>query len=365
MRYAFAVILGLHGLIHLMGFVSAFFSTSMEKQVLGISKPIGSLWLVAFILFIVSATQFLGNKKWFYIAFITVLLSQILIILAWKDAKFGTLPNVIILLVAISALGEHNFKTKIKKESEDIILENRYFDKKVITKSELISLPEIVQLWLINSETLGKEVAETVQLKQTGMMRTKPNGKWMPFKATQYFNTNDPSFVWSTTVDAMPVISMIGRDKLENGKGEMLIKLGGLFPVVNVSENEKVNSGTMIRYLSEICWFPSAALKDYITWEAVDSNSAKATFSHNNETVSGIFTFTENGELLNFEAKRYYGGEEDSKLETWLVKTETFKEFNGIKIPNKSTVTWQLDDGDFHWLTVEVTEIEYNIPSKF
>jgi len=320
---------------------------------------------VAFILFVVSATQFVGHKKWFYLAFKAVFLSQILIILTWKDAKFGTLANVIIVLVAISAFGNHQFKTMVQKESEDIIPENRYFDTEVITKTDLLNLPEIIQLWLINSGTLGKEVSETIKLKQTGMMRTKPNGKWMPFKATQFFNANDPSFVWSTTVDAMPVITMIGRDKLVNGKGKMLIKLAGLFPVVNVSENEKINSGSMIRYLSEICWFPSAALNDYITWEFIDSNSAKATFTYNNETVSGIFTFTENGELLNFEAKRYYGGDEDAKLETWLVETQSFKELNGIKIPNKSKVTWQLDDGDFHWLTVEIIEIEYNISKSF
>lgn len=361
MRYIFAILLGLHGLLHLIGFVNAFFSTSIEKQVLGISKPIGSLWLVTFLLFIVSVTQFLGNKKWFYLAFIAVLLSQILIILTWKDAKFRTLPNLIIVLVAISAFGNHQFKTMIQKESEDIILKNRYFDAKFITKTDIINLPEIIQLWLINSGTLGKEVAETVKLKQTGIMRSKPNDKWMRFKATQYFNLNDPSFVWSTTVDAMPMVSMIGRDKLVNGKGEMHIKLAGLFPVVNASDNEKINSGSMIRYLSEMCWFPSAALNDYITWESTDSNSAKATFIYNNEIVSGIFTFTEHGELISFKAKRYYGVGEDSILESWLVETESFKEFDGIKIPNKSKVTWKLKEEDFHWLTVEITDLEYNM----
>ncbi|WP_178988312.1 DUF6544 family protein [Winogradskyella schleiferi] len=361
MRYVFAILLGFHGLIHLMGFISAFFSTSMEKQLLGISKSMGLLWLVAFILFFVSAIQFLGHKKWFYLAFIAVLFSQILIMLAWKDAKFGTLINVIIVLVAISAFGNYQFKIMVQKESEVIILENRHFVNSTITKADLIDLPEIVQLWLINSGTLGHEVSETVQLKQTGTMRTKPNGKWMSFKAQQYFNVTEPSFVWATTVDAMPLISMIGRDKLVNGKGAMLIKLAGLFPIVNVSDNDKVNSGSMIRYLSEMCWFPSAALNDYISWELMDSSSAKATFKYNNETVSGLFTFTENGELLNFEAKRYYGGDEDSTLESWLVETQSFKEFNGIKIPNKSTVTWKLKDCDFHWLTVEIIDLEYNV----
>ena len=87
MRYIFAAILGVHGLIHLIGFTNAFFTTSIEKQVLGISKPVGSLWLMAFLLFIISGLQFLTYKKWFYLAFIAVILSQILIIIAWKDSQ--------------------------------------------------------------------------------------------------------------------------------------------------------------------------------------------------------------------------------------------------------------------------------------
>ena len=361
MKHVFAIIVGLHGLIHIMGFVSAFFSTSMDKQVMGISKPIGSLWLVAFILFLVAATQFLGNSNWFYLAFIAVFLSQVLIVYAWKDAKFGTIPNLLIAIVATSALGTHRFKTMVKQETEAIVLENNYSNTNIVTRADLKHLPEIVQLWLTNSGILDKEGVETVKLKQTGIMRTKPNGNWMPFNATQYFNTKNPSFVWSTTVEAMPVISMIGRDKLIKGKGEMLIKLAGLFPVVDISDNKKINSGSMIRYLSEICWFPSAALKEYIAWEAIGSNAAKAIFTYNSQSVSGIFTFNEDGELISFKAQRYYGGGEKAKVESWLVETKSLKKFNGIKIPNKSTVTWQLETGNFHWLTVEITDLEFNL----
>ncbi|WP_033960367.1 hypothetical protein [Psychroserpens jangbogonensis] len=118
MRYVFAIVLGLHGLIHLMGFVGAFFSTEINKQILGISKPIGSLWLITFILFIVTASQFLGNKKWFYMAFVAVFISQILIILTWEEAKYGTLVNIIILLVSISAFKNHQFKKMVKSETK-------------------------------------------------------------------------------------------------------------------------------------------------------------------------------------------------------------------------------------------------------
>ena len=63
MRYAFAILLALHGLIHLMGFVKSFYLTDINKQVLGISKPIGSFWLIVFILFVILSSQFLTHKK--------------------------------------------------------------------------------------------------------------------------------------------------------------------------------------------------------------------------------------------------------------------------------------------------------------
>ncbi len=72
MRYAFAILLALHGLIHLMGFVKSFYLTDINIQVLGISKPIGSFWLIVFILFVILSSQFLTHKKWFYVAFMVV-----------------------------------------------------------------------------------------------------------------------------------------------------------------------------------------------------------------------------------------------------------------------------------------------------
>jgi hypothetical protein len=92
-----------------MGFVKAYFSTEINKQILGISKPVGALWLLSFMLFIAVSATFLNNKKWFYIAFVAVCVSQILIIMAWKEAKFGTIINIIILLVAISAFVNNQF----------------------------------------------------------------------------------------------------------------------------------------------------------------------------------------------------------------------------------------------------------------
>jgi len=89
----------------------------------------------------------------------------------------------------------------------------------------------------------------------------------------------------------------------------------------------------LLRYLGEIVWVPSAALSDYITWEEMDSTTARATMSYGGITASGIFKFDENGAFVSFEADRYYYRKEGSTLEKWVITAKKNKEFEGIRVP--------------------------------
>ena len=110
LNYFFALIILLHGLLHFMGFAKAFGYGNITQLTKFISKANGFLWFFAAILFVVATILFLLEKEsWLYIAVIATVISQILIITVWKDAKFGTIANVIILLVAIAAWGNLHF----------------------------------------------------------------------------------------------------------------------------------------------------------------------------------------------------------------------------------------------------------------
>lgn len=365
MKLVFGVLLLIHGAIHLIGFVKAFYITEIDKQVLGIPKFIGALWLLVFILFIVAASSFFNNKKWFYLAFIAVTLSQILIISVWKEAKFGSIANIVILLVSMSAFGSHQFNKMVQKETAVLFKNIDVIDTSFITEKDIFHLPKIVQKWMKNSGAIGKPNITSVRLKQKGKMKTKPKGKWMPFMAKQYFNVETPTFIWTTKVENNPLLYMIGRDKLVDSKGEMLIKLNALIPVVNTGSNDKINQGVMVRFLAETCWFPSASLNDYIKWELMDDTSAKAVLTINNKSVSGIFRFNTKGNIISFETHRYFGGRKDAKLEKWVIDMIDYKTFNGIKIPNKCEVIWQLKEADFNWLNLEITDLEYNVLTPY
>lgn len=361
MRTAFAFLILIHGLMHVMGFAKAFEYLAISQLSQDISKPTGVFWFLVSILFILSVILYFFKYEWWFVfAIFGVLMSQILIIMIWADAKFGTIPNLIILLVGLSAFGNHRFKTMVIKESNLIIKSLQLYDHQ-ITKNDIIHLPSIVQKWMQASKVIGSEKVVSIRLKQVGEMRTEVEGKWMPFTAEQYVNTESISFIWTTNVKMTPYVQLVGRDKLSNGKGEMLVKAFALITVVDDADNVPINTGAMIRYLAEICWFPSGALNEAIIWEPIDSNTVKATLRIKDQSVSGMFKFRLNGDFILFEADRYYGGKANAHLEKWVVTAQAHKVFNGIKIPNRCRVSWKLKDGDFNWLNLEITDIGYNI----
>jgi len=91
MRIVFILILLFHGLTHYMGFAKAFDFGNLVQISKEISKPMGLFWLLTGLLFITSAILYLMKKEtWPILAILAVVLSQILIFMVWKDAKFGT-----------------------------------------------------------------------------------------------------------------------------------------------------------------------------------------------------------------------------------------------------------------------------------
>lgn len=108
-----AILLGLHGLIHMMG--TAVYMKLTEIQ--GFSykttllggrwdigekgiRNFGALWIVPAVGFIVVAVALLGGREWYRLALVAVtLLSLVLTVLDWKIAYAGVVINIVILAV--------------------------------------------------------------------------------------------------------------------------------------------------------------------------------------------------------------------------------------------------------------------------
>ncbi|QDK77500.1 hypothetical protein EXU85_02355 [Spirosoma sp. KCTC 42546] len=369
LRTLVAMLLMAHGLLHVLGFLKQW-QLATVSQLSGkswihvsdeTSKLLGLLWLLVCLGFLLAmVTCLLQRDWWLLVAGVSVVLSQVLIIIYWPDAHAGTLVNVGIALVLVLAYSHDRFEMQADREVRQL-LRQPADDQRVVTPKMLNGLPTPVQQWLQASGIVGKERVHTVRLRQTGLMRTSPEGRWMPTKAVQYFGVDKPGFVWEADVRMLPFLPLSGRDKYADGKGNMLIKALSLVPVVNASD-AKTDQGTLLRYLGEMCWFPSAALSPFIQWRAIDATHAQATMSYKGVSATAVFAFDEQHRLTSVSANRYMGGGKDGKLEKWYIPVRDWKEMDGVVIPVKGDVIWRLPTGDFDYYQWEITDIDYNYP---
>lgn len=361
MKWTFLTVVFLHGIIHLLGFVKGFDLKEIKEFTVPTSKLMGVMWLCAFILFAIYIFSFVTNHKyaWFF-GFFAVALSQILIVVFWKDAKFGTMPNLLVFIVSVFMFSSFNFQHLVESETLAILGNSNIESEKIVSEGDIENLPPPVQHWLRQSGVVGKPFINAGIVHQNAEMKLKPEqDKWMTATAVQYTTIDNPAFIWTVDVKMNRLLNFKGRDKFQDGKGEMLIKVNSLINVVN-EQGEKLDEGTIQRYLGEMVWFPSLALSEYISWESINDSTAKATMNYKGTTGSGTFFFNSLGDVVKFSAFRFYGNHSEAKRHEWVMKIDDYKVFEGIKVPAKMSATWKLDEGDWTWLNLEVTEIRYN-----
>jgi len=362
MRITLIILIGIHGIIHLFGFFKAFGISEFNAISQPISKTYGIFWLLTFLLFAITIILIhVHSDYWWLSGFLAVIISQVLILNYWSDAKFGTIANLIILLATIIGYSSFNFKDKIKGERIALFENSQLKSQETVTEKALIDLPPIVQKWLINSGIIDKQLVSNVYLVQELQLKLKPEQtSWNNGTAEQYFTNQPPAFNWNINTKMNPILSVVGRDKFEDGKGEMIIKLLSLIPVANAKNGEKVNQATLQRYLAEIVWFPSASLSQYIKWESIDDYSARATMEYKGTKGSGEFHFDKNGKFEKFVTMRYQDSNDTEPTE-WTVTATKTAEKNGIKIPVECEASWELESGKWTWLKLKITDIQYNV----
>jgi hypothetical protein len=363
-RIVFSTIIALHGIVHLIGFSKEWnlgpTGRRLTKTLIPFSengsKVAGLLWLTACVLMIAASYLYFQKKEWYWIpSLVGLVISQILIILYWHDAKYGTIVNIILACITILGAGFMNYNKLVRSEIKSII--SRPADQRTITNKDIVTLPAPVQRWLLKSGVVGSAVPQYVHVTQQGSMRTEAGADWTPFTAEQYFTIQEPAFVWDATVKAS-VIQIAGRDKFINGHGNMLIKPLYIYELAN-STGPEIDQGTLLRYLAEMTWFPYAAVSSYLVWEEIDDTHARVTMNYEGLSATGTFTINLNGDVIGFEAMRFREFNGEYRKELWSIATTNHKMFNGIRSGSKSEVTWKLKEGHFLWLKLEILGISF------
>ncbi len=341
-----------------MGFAKAFSYSNMVQLTKDISKPVGVLWFATALLFVIAMILFLmDNSNWVSLTIIAAIISQILIISVWQDAKFGTIANVLALAVAISGWASLNFEAKFKNDVLTHLQRTNSLEMGLLTEGDIQSLPVPVQKYLRYCQVLNKPKVKNMKVVFDGEMREK--GKdWFPFRSVQYNFFDEPTRLFFMK-GKMFGTTVPGYHCYQDATATMQIKLLGLFDVVNI-KGEIMNKAETVTLFNDMCLMAPATLIDRrIVWTAIDSLSAKATFTNGVNKISAMLYFNEQGQLINFTS------DDRSALDMQRYRFSTpvkdYKSMNGINIMTYGETIWHYPDGEFVYGKFYLKSIDYNV----
>lgn len=353
------VVIFIHGIIHILGFLKAFQLAEINQLTQHISKPMGILWLFALILFFAAAIQLIINQNlWWITGLAAVILSQVLIILFWQDAKFGTVANIIVLLSVVAGYGFWSFENIFYNDVAGRLETSSKIENNLLTEKDIEHLPEPVQKYLRYAGVINKAKVKNVKIVFDVEMREK--GKdWFKAKSVQYNFSEEPTRLFFMKAK-MFGMTVPGYHRYAEAKATMDICLFGLFPIVKQT-GDIMNKTETVTLFNDMCLMVPATLIDKrIQWEPIDSLTTKAIFTNRGISVSAILYFNESGQLINFISDDRTAIS-DMKQYRFSTPVKDYKNINGINVPTYGEAIWHYPEGEFVYGKFSLKSIEYNL----
>lgn len=352
MRYTFAILLLIHGFIHVRGFIG--------------SKPhnitlTNILWLSTGLLFIIAALLLLIKKDiWWPPLMVAGICSQLLIFTVWQEARHGTIINIIILIIAFFKLADIVFVKKYKQEVKQAVIQTDTSVTEILTEADIAGLPLAIQNYLRYTCCLNKPKIRYFNAVFKGALRKYGSTDWMPFYSQQS-NFLTPAirlFLLRATMKRLPVT---GLHYFKNGDAYMDIRLFSVFRV-EYRHSDAMNIAETVTFFNDMCCLAPATLIDKrIHWIGEDANSVWAVFTNNHISIRARLYFNEVGAMVNFISEDRYAAMEDGTMKQlrWSTPLNDYRIINGYKLATKAETIYEYPDGPFRYGKFELTNIRY------
>ncbi len=366
MKWLFAGIIGLHGLIHLMGFAKAFGYASLPQLVQPISRVMGLVWLAAAALTLgASAASLAWPRSWWWVGAASVLLSQLVIFSSWSDAKFGSLANLAVAAgaaLSFATYGPGSFHAEFDREAAKAIA--RGASAPILSEADLASLPDPVRRYVRLAGAVGQPRVRSFHATFTGRIRGGPKAAWMTFTGEQYnfYGPAERLFIIDAAMYGVPVVAF---HRFQGASATMRVKVASVFPMVNASGPEMLRAETVTLF-NDLCVFAPGALVDSaIRWREVDPTHAAGRYSREGVDVEALLTFDPQGRLVDFVSDDRLAGSPDGKTFTpmrWSTPLQNYRTFGAVTVSASGAGRWHPPgDEAYNYIELELSGIRYNV----
>jgi hypothetical protein len=356
-----AILLIVHGVVHFTGLIRAFLPSFVPSFTTYINKPTGLDWALAGSFFILAGVLLLvSNEYWWMVTGTAILISQILIVFNWHDARFGTVVNVILFIAVFAGASVWNFRTRYTEAADRTIEHTRTLSAQRIFAEDLAPLPRPVQRYLQAAGVVGTVRPRSMRITFDGSIRGF-EGPWMPFTSVQTNSFDDPArFFWiDATMKGLPTK---GLHAYENGKATMLIKVLGVVPVME-AHGPEMDQAETVTWFNDLCIYaPGALLDPRISWTELDDRSSKATFTNGAQRISATLVFNAEDQLIDFFSDDRYaitdGNAEPLRFSTPL---RDHRPMHGLVVPGYGEAVWHRPEGPFVYGRFTLRSLDHDV----
>ena len=360
MKYVVLFILVAHGLIHLMGFVRSVRPVAVPQIKKDISRTEGYLWLLVTLLFIACAVLMItGSALWWMAGVPAILISQVLILRHWKEAKFGTIINLLLLIVVTEAGAKARFYGQYRHDVSQALQGVKDKNPSVLEEADMQHLPYAVQQYLRFSGCVGKPKVSSWKITFEGEMRGQ-HQDWFPFHSEQYNTLYNCERMFFMT-GRIKGLEVPGYHHLSGAGATMCIKLFGLIPVID-QHGPEMDTAEAVTFLNDMCLMAPATLIDpRISWQETDSHQVIVTMPIHDISVSATLLFGDDGRLVNFISDDRYdiSGDAPHKLR-FSTPVMSYREIHGQQAIDYGEAIWHYPEGEFVYGKFKTVAVEYN-----
>jgi hypothetical protein len=364
---AFAILLVVHGLMHLLGVAKAFRWAELPRLTQSISPSVGLLWLVSALLFLAAAVAlFRWPRVWWVVGACAVAVSMCVIAAAWTDAKAGALVNAVVavgLVFGFLSQGPFSLRAEYDRDVRALV---SGASAGPLTDADLEHLPATVRRYLRAAGVVGQPRVRSFRVRMHGRIRNGRQGRWLPFAVEQYNVVSPPArmFYLNASMFAVPVQ---GYHRFVGSSASMRVRAGALVPVATASGTEMTQSETVTLF-NDLCIMAPAGLIDpAIGWEVVDAGTVRARFTHAGHTIRAELTFNDAGELTNFVSDDRYQTSPDGRdlrRVRWSTPVRGYRRYGAARLASGGEGRWHEPDGEYAYIDLTIDEVDYNVQPR-
>ena len=182
-----------------------------------------------------------------------------------------------------------------------------------------------------------------------------PQARWVPFTAKQFVDGTRSSFRWDARLNPTKIVSSVVTDAYEEGHGRLVVNLGGVLPVLNITGPE-ADQGELQRYFSSLLLCPPLLLNHpSLDWAVVGPSTLRVRDCQDPTGAIVDFDLREDGRPLTCRADRPRRVGKKAVLTPWSGAAREFQEWEGLRVASQLEVAWHLPEGPFVCYRSEVT----------